>query len=266
MRPRAAIFYFHDIVPADRIGDVPATHRPYAVTPEEFRAYVLAAAESPRQAVVAGAVPGELGAAFYGITFDDGLASDYREAFPVLREVGLRATFFVVPTLVGTAGYATWPELREMVAVGMEIGSHSLTHPFVDRLSADELRREFGESKRQIEDRLGSAVRSASLPRGWAPPALDPVLRDLGYRAFCTSRVGWWHPGDAPLAMPRIAVRRGMPIEEFAAIVNAEPRALWTLQAIDAAKNAAKACLGRRGWNVLRTPLMRLRYSAGQDL
>ncbi len=266
MRPRAAIFYFHDIVPAERIGEVPPTHRPYAVTPEEFRAYALAAAESPRQAVVAGQVPGELGAAFYGITFDDGRASDYREAFPVLRELGLRATFFVVPTLVGTPGYVSWAELREMVAAGMEIGSHSLTHPFVDRLGPEELRREFGESKRRIEDRLGAAVRSASLPRGWAPPGLEPILRDLGYRAFCTSRVGWWHPGDAPLSMPRIAVRRGMPIDELTAILNAEPRALWTLQAVEAAKNAAKACLGRRGWNVLRTPLMRLRYSAGPGL
>jgi len=265
MTPRAAIFYFHDIVPAARLADVPATHRPYAVTPEEFRAYALAATQSPRQAVVASQVPVELGAAFFGITFDDGRASDHHEAFPVLSELGLRATFFVVPTLVGTEGYATWSELREMVAAGMEIGSHSLTHPFVDALSPAELRVEFGESKRQIEDRLGSAVRGASLPRGWAPPALEPVLRELGYRAFCTSRVGWWHPGDAPLAMPRVAVRRGMPIDEFAAIVNAEPRALWTMQAIDAAKNAAKACLGRRGWNVLRTPLMRLRYSAGQD-
>jgi peptidoglycan/xylan/chitin deacetylase (PgdA/CDA1 family) len=262
MRPRAAIFYFHDIVPEARLAEVPATHRPYAVTPQEFRAYVMAATQSRRQAVPAGQVPRELGGLFYSITFDDGRASDYEHGFPVLRELGVRATFFVVPTLVETPGYVTWAQLREMVAGGMEVGSHSLTHPFVDQLDDAELRHEFGESKRLIEERLGLAVRTASLPRGWAPSRIEPILRDLGYRVFCTSRVGWWHPGDEPLRMPRVAVRHHMPMEEFVAILNAEPRSLWTQQALDVAKNAAKACLGRRGWNRLRTPIMKLRYTA----
>jgi peptidoglycan/xylan/chitin deacetylase (PgdA/CDA1 family) len=264
MRARSAIFAFHDVAPEDRLDEVPAGRRPYTVTPEEFRAYALAAAESSRQALTAGQVPLELGGLFYCLTFDDGLASDYEEVFPVLAELGLRATFFVVPTFVETPGYVTWAQLREMVAAGMEVGSHSLTHPFVDALDEDGLRLEFGESKRQIEDRLGAAVRVASLPRGWAPPALEPILRELGYRVFCNSRVAWWRPGDSPLAMPRVSIRRGLPLEEFVAILNGEPRALWMLQAVDAAKNAAKVCLGRRGWNRLRAPLLRSRYSAGE--
>ena len=262
MRPRAAIFYFHDIVPEERLVEIEATHRPYAVTPEEFRAYVMAALESRRQAIPTAQVPRELGGLFYGITFDDGLASDYEHGFRILSELGVRATFFVVPTVVDTPGYVTWSQLREMVAAGMEVGSHSLTHPFVDALDDAQLRHEFGESKRMLEERLGLAVRSASLPRGWAPPRIEPILRDLGYSVFCTSRVGWWHPGDEPLRMPRVAIRRGMPIEEFVSILNAEPRSLWTQQTIDFAKNAAKAFLGRRGWNRLRTPIMKIRYAS----
>jgi len=261
MRPRAAIFVFHEIVPAERLAEVPPDERPYALPPEEFRAFLLAARLSTRRAAPVGTIPGELAALFYGLTFDDGHASDYSEAFPVLRELGLRATFFVVPTLVDTPGFVTWNQLREMVAAGMEIGSHTMTHPFVDRLDAAGLRYEFGDSKAMIEDRLGTAVRAASLPRGWAPPHLDEVLRELGYRAFCTSRVAWWHPGDAPLAMPRVRASLDLPVERFAAIVAGEPRALWGLQAVEAAKNAVKACVGRRGWNRLRTPFLRLRYT-----
>lgn len=264
MRPRAAIFYFHDVVSAERLASIPATHRPYVLSLEEFRACALAASQSARRAIPVSQAPGELGGGFYCFTFDDGCASDYTAAFPVLQELGLRATFFVVPTLVGTVGYVTWPQLREMVAAGMEIGSHSLTHPFVDRLDAAGLRREFGESKAIIEERLGLAVHAASLPRGWEPPGMRDVLANLGYRVFCTSRVGWWHPGDDGLVMPRIAVRQGMPIEVFAAIVNAERRALWTLQTVELAKNAVKACIGRGGWARLRAPLLRLKY-AGQE-
>jgi peptidoglycan/xylan/chitin deacetylase (PgdA/CDA1 family) len=265
MRPRAAVLFFHDIMAREEMEGVPLSHRPYVLPREEFRAYLFAAAQSPRRAVPVCQVPGELGGAFYALTFDDGRTSDYTEAFPVLQEHGLRATFFVVPTLVDTQGHVTWGQLREMAAAGMEIGSHSLTHPFVDRLDEAGLRREFGDSKRMIEDRLGSPVRAASLPRGWEPPALAPVLGDLGYRVFCTSRVGWWHPGDTPLLMPRIAVRYGMPVEAFAAIVNAEPRALWRLQVTEVTKNAVKACVGRRGWARLRAPLLRLRYAAPEE-
>ncbi len=263
MKPRAALFVFHDIVPVDALPEVPVTHRPYALVPEELRAFLLAASSAARRAVTVSRVPGELGGAFFGLTFDDGAASDYTEVYPVLRELGLRATFFVVPTLVGTPGHVTWAQLREMVANGMEIGSHSLTHPFLHQLDRAGLAHEYGRSKGILEDRLGAAVRSASLPRGWEPSGLESVLEGLGYRAFCTSRVGWWHPGDRPLAMPRIAVRRGMLIEEFVAILNAEPRALWRLQALETAKNAAKACLGVGGWQRLRAPWLALRYGSG---
>jgi peptidoglycan/xylan/chitin deacetylase (PgdA/CDA1 family) len=259
MRPRAAIFCLHDVVAPDRMDAVPATHRPYALTPDELRALLVEARATGRQSIPVGLVPGELGGGFFTLSFDDGAASDYDVVFPILRELGLRATFFVVPTLVETPGYVTWAQLREMVAAGMEIGSHSLTHPFVHTLDRAGLEREFGESKRLLEARLGLAVKSASLPRGWEPPALRPVLRELGYSAFCTSRVAWWYPGADPLAMPRVAVRRGMLAEEFGAIVKAERRALWRMQAIDAAKNAAKACLGMQGWQRLRAPLLALR-------
>ncbi len=259
MKPRAAVFCLHDVVPAHRLRDVPVTHRPYALSPEEFRALLMAVPAARRRSIPISQVPGELGGGFFALTFDDGSASDYTEAFPVLCELELRATFFVVPTLVDTPGFVTWAQLREMVAAGMEIGSHSMTHPFLNRLDADGLRREFGDSKLALEDRLGAPVRTASLPRGWEPPGFEPVLRELGYRVFCTSRCAWWQPGGRALAMPRVAVRRGMEPDEFASIALAERRALWRLQAVEAAKNAAKACLGSDGWQKLRAPLLALR-------
>ena len=259
MRRRAAVFCLHDIVRDEHLADVAATHRPYALAPAEFRAHLMAAHAASLRTVVVGQIPQELGDPFFSLTFDDGCLSDYTEAFPALRELGMRATFFVVPTLVGAPGHVSWAQLREMAAAGMEIGSHSLTHPFLHRLDAAGLRHEFGQSKAILEDRLGSAVRSASLPRGWEPPGLEEVLDDLGYSAFCNSRVGWWHPGDRPLAIPRVAVRRGMVSDDFIAIAAAAPRALWRLTAVDVAKNVAKACLGHGGWQRLRAPLLALR-------
>ena len=178
MTPRAAVFVFHDVVPAVRLGEVPVEHRPYSLASEELRAFLLAASTSARRAVPAGDVPEELAGLFYGLTFDDGHASDYTDAFPMLQELGLRATFFVVPTLVDTPGYVTWGQLREMVAAGMEAGSHSLTHPFVDRLDRAGLEREFGESK--------TIIRNA-----WARPCAPPRCRAAGLRR-----------GSSPYSLP----------------------------------------------------------------
>lgn len=259
MRPRSVVFGFHDLVRGADLAALPAGHRPYAIDPEDFRAYVVALERAGRRVVPVGQLPGELAAGVVSLTFDDGWVSDYTEAFRVLREAGLRATFFVVAGLVDTPGYVTWQQLREMLAAGMEIGSHSLTHPFMHRLGPDELRHEFGESKRVIEDRLRQPVRTASLPRGWQPPGCEAVLHELGYRVFCTSRVGWWYPGSRPLAMPRVVVRRGLSADEFMAIANAEPGALWRLQAIEGAKGMVKRVLGVEGWGRLRGPLLALR-------
>lgn len=259
MRARSVVFGFHDLVPAARLAAVPVGHRPYAIDPEDFRAYLIALQRGERRVVPVGQLAGELAGGVVSLTFDDGWESDYTEAFRVLRELRLRATFFVVPTLVDTPGYVGWHQLREMVAAGMEVGSHSLTHPFMHRLSPAEVAHEFGESKRLIEDRLRQPVRSASLPRGWEPSEFEGVLRELGYRVFCTSRVGWWYPGGRALAMPRVIVRRGLSVDEFVAIAAAGPRALWRLQVTEGAKGLAKRCLGVRGWGRLRAPLLALR-------
>ena len=60
------------------------------------------------------------------------------------------------------------------------------------------------------------------------------------------------------VAVPRVSASAEMSLEDFAAVVDGAPRALWRLQATEAAKNVVKACVGRRGWNRLRGPLLRM--------
>ena len=61
-----------------------------------------------------------------GITFDDGLESDFSIALPILKRHGFVATFFVNPGTLGTEGHLTVEELRTLHRAGMEIGSHGL--------------------------------------------------------------------------------------------------------------------------------------------
>lgn len=60
------------------------------------------------------------------LTFDDGYESFYRYVFPLLKEMNMKATVFVVASTVGTENKVTWEELREMEKSGLvEIGGHS---------------------------------------------------------------------------------------------------------------------------------------------
>jgi hypothetical protein len=227
-------------LPRDRAGgalaEVPSDERPYALAPEDS----APSARGPTLGAARGA--GRNAPVGWRAATRSCSTTATRATTPAFgsARLGLRATFFVVPTLVDTPGFVRWDQLREMVAAGMEVGSHSLTHPFVDGLDAAALRREFGDSKAMIEDRLGTAVRSASLPRGWGAPHLETVLAELGYRVFCTSRVGWWHPGDRPLAMPRVRASADLPVERFVAIVDGAPRALWGIQAVEARRTPSR--------------------------
>jgi peptidoglycan/xylan/chitin deacetylase (PgdA/CDA1 family) len=248
-----AVFVYHDIVAdAAALAAVAPGHRPYVVTRAAFEAQMAAAAARAARCTTVGALPGAPAAAGFAVTFDDGDTSNYRHALPVLAAHGLRATFFVIVGAVGDGTHVTWEELREMAAAGMEIGSHSLTHPFMHRLTPAALRHEFGHSKAVLEDRLGRPVTTASLPRGWEPPGGRAILAECGYRVFCTSRAGTWTPGGDPLAVPRLTVRSGTGLREFTGFLDGRRTVLWRRQAREAALGAVKRAVGQGAWQRLR--------------
>ena len=143
-----------------------------------------------------------------------------------------------------------------MAAAGMEIGSHSLTHPFLHRADPDVIRREFGESKRILEDGLGQAVHFASLPRGSAAPGMGALIKELGYRAFCTSEPGLVSVRTDPYEVPRIAVRQRTTPEFLRQICAGRRITLATLQSFHAVKKLGKQLVGAERWRHIRGVLM----------
>ncbi len=141
---------------------------------------------------VAGAV--EKGGKCVAITFDDGVRTHYEQAFPALVERNMAGTFYVITDRVGTDGYVTWSELREMRGAGMSVQSHTRTHPFLSELNAQALQKELMSSKAKLDDELGQATMELALPGGDAPRRrLRGLLEDAGYRIVATSRWGTNH-------------------------------------------------------------------------
>lgn len=141
------------------------------------------------------------------ITFDDGWASAL-EGAAMLRARGMVGTFFVCPSLLGTGAgrYMTWAQAAGLEGMGMEVGSHTLTHPVLPGLPRDEARREIEGSKGELESALGHAVTSFAFPYGEHDADTEALVAGAGYRAAVTMEPGVRQRGADVLRIRRINV------------------------------------------------------------
>ncbi len=98
------------------------------------------------------------------ITFDDGDESVYTQAFPIMKEFGFTGVIYLVYNYIGTPGYMTVDQIKELAAAGWEVGSHSMTHS--DLTTASSLNYEVMISRRKLEILLHVPVRSFAYPFG----------------------------------------------------------------------------------------------------
>ena len=100
-------------------------------------------------------------------------------------------------------------QLRELAALGMEIGAHCMTHPILARISPDEARHEIGGSKQRLQEMLGVPVVSFAYPNGKPGTDYGPehvaMVRDAGFHVGVTTAWGAATPGSDPCQIPRIA-------------------------------------------------------------
>jgi peptidoglycan/xylan/chitin deacetylase (PgdA/CDA1 family) len=121
------------------------------------------------------------------ITFDDGFVDNYTIAYPILKELGLKAHFFVITSKIDSPGYMSWKQIKELLREGMTIGSHGVSHKILADLSDAELHYELGESKRILELNLGKKVEYFSIPKGHYSKKVINTIKEIGYKGVFTS-------------------------------------------------------------------------------
>ena len=104
----------------------------------------------------------------------------------------------------------TWDEVREMHALGMTIGSHTMTHPNLPSAGIDAARAELSASRSRLEQEIDAPVTMFSYPNGGADRYLTPevqaAVRDTGYAAASTSRNAFATVDSDLYALERIEV------------------------------------------------------------
>jgi peptidoglycan/xylan/chitin deacetylase (PgdA/CDA1 family) len=122
----------------------------------------------------------------------------------------------------------SWAEVKALADNGMEIGSHSVTHPVLSTVADDlELRREVFDSKLAIEAHTKRPVTALAYPVG-GPKAYNDrviqVVREAGYRYAFTYTSGLNRPQAMnPFAIKRLAVERYTSRDRFSAMLAAPP-------------------------------------------
>lgn len=151
------------------------------------------------------------------ITFDDGYANTFENGFELLLEQGMCATWFIVTRDIGKRSGWTDQEvpnrtmlnrdqLRQMVAAGMEIGSHTRTHSHLPELDPPTIWDEVSGSRKDLEDILRRPVTSFAYPYGQYNQDCITAVRKAGYRVACSARTGWFGSDSDLLQVRRIAV------------------------------------------------------------
>jgi peptidoglycan/xylan/chitin deacetylase (PgdA/CDA1 family) len=153
------------------------------------------------------------------LTLDDGWKDNYFNAFPILRQFGVKATVFLVPSCIGEVSikamapgekpraHLSREEILEMSRCGIEFGSHTVNHRWLPDLPLTEAKYEIEESKRQLEELVQQPCNVFAYPAGFYNEAVKELVAGAGYQAAFTTDYGPSEPLDI-FALNRIEILR----------------------------------------------------------
>lgn len=255
------VLMYHDVVPpadAKRSGFSGSGSNVYKLAPTAFDAHLDALARAfPRGPQLLNGSEPLLTRVPLMLTFDDGGVSALEEIAPRLEARGWRGHFFVTTNRIGTDGFLTAPQIRELHARGHVIGSHSDTHPVImTALSAAEIRREWRNSIARLTEIIDAPVRVAAVPGGYTNHLVARIAAEEGIRFLFTSepRVRLVHVLDSQM-LGRFMIKQSTSARAAVALAG-HSKSLQLLQWLRwNGLKAAKKGLGR-AYPALRSALL----------
>ncbi len=158
------------------------------------------------------------------LSFDDGYRDNYENAYPLLRERQMNATFFIVTDFIDRERpeYLTWDMVREMYAGGMSIEVHGVDHTTLRGRSQADLEYQALRSYETIQDRIGIRPRFLSYPAGEFDSKAIEIFRSANYWAAVTTIQGVTQSSDKRFELQRIRIRGTTTPDDLIRLLEAE--------------------------------------------
>ncbi len=154
------------------------------------------------------------------ITFDDGYMNNYTEAFPILKDLNMKATIFCVGNSLDGSYYLSHEAIKEMSDYGIDIESHTVNHVHLDTLSYDEQLLELKKSKEILENITGKEVLSIAYPFGDYNTDTVKAAKQAGYSLGFTTNLGLSDRSDNIFELDRIYISSNYDMNTFKALIN----------------------------------------------
>jgi peptidoglycan/xylan/chitin deacetylase (PgdA/CDA1 family) len=253
---RVISLLFHDVYASEpaESGFISAAANRYKLTVDEFDAQLAGVfAVRSDSAILSRGITDrhdaslQMAAAPFAITVDDGGLSYYTTIAERLEKRGWRGHCFVTTDFVGSRGFLSSTQLRELDARGHVIGAHSASHP--ERFSAlpfHQIASEWTRSRATLEDILGHPVDVGSVPGGYFSSVVARAAYEAGIRVLFTSEpVTRVASKNGCVLIGRFTIRRGDPRDLARRLVSASAGARSLAWASWNAKGLVKPLLGR---------------------
>jgi len=202
------------------IGTSP-TNSQYYITPEEFEkqmqllrswGYTSITTSTLINAIHHGA---DLPPRPIIITFDDGNLDNYTTAFPIMQQYQLVGVLYLVGNYLNAKNFMNIEQAKEMLEAGWEIGSHTMNHYDLLKLTEDQKRIEIAGSRSFLEDEFGLPILTIAYPFG----EYDCGIMNAAYSAGYLAGMGLGASSDQHrydlFALHRFAIKATYDLQRF---------------------------------------------------
>jgi len=144
------------------------------------------------------------------LTFDNGYASQYVNALPILKRMGWVGNENIQLTgLPPSQGGLTDSQVRGLIAAGWELDTQGISHADLITLDASELKYQVATARQTLQKRYGVPVNWFCYPSGHYDATVIEAVKAAGFVGSTTVIPGWATPSEDPYRLPRLRVLGG---------------------------------------------------------
>jgi peptidoglycan/xylan/chitin deacetylase (PgdA/CDA1 family) len=144
------------------------------------------------------------------LTFDNGYASQYDNALPILKRLGWVGDENIqLSGLPPSQGGLTGSQVRGLIASGWELDTQGISHADLITLDAAQLKYQVATARQMLQKRYGVPVNWFCYPSGHYDATVIAAVRAAGFVGSTTVIPGWANPSEDPYRLPRLRVLGG---------------------------------------------------------